>query len=174
MSISSDEVNFLVYRYLQENGEPLSWFFLWILIPKCVEISIGFAHSAFTFGYESLVVRSSAAQTDIPPGALVTFLQKGLEYIAIEEHIAEDGTIQEFENNFSLLSPMICEAVAVKEDRRVRSSVPSSSGAMTSGFNATDRGTNGSVPMEEEPSNETQPEENVENKKTQPSTLHLV
>jgi hypothetical protein len=50
---------------------------------------VGFAHTAFTFAYESLVIKSSAAQTEIPPGALITFLQKGLEYIAIEEHIAE-------------------------------------------------------------------------------------
>lgn len=50
---------------------------------------IGFSHSAFTFAYESLVVKSSVAQTAIPPGALITFLQKGLEYIAIEEHINE-------------------------------------------------------------------------------------
>lgn len=52
-------------------------------------LCIGFSHAAFTFAYESLVVKSSAAQTDIPPGALITFLQKGLEYIAIEEHIDE-------------------------------------------------------------------------------------
>lgn len=52
-----------------------------------MNLDLGFAHSAFTFAYESLVIKSSAAQTDIPPGALITFLQKGLEYIAIEEHI---------------------------------------------------------------------------------------
>ena len=68
MSISSDEVNYLVYRYLQENG---------------------FAHSAFTFSYESLVAKSSVVHTDLSPGALVTFLQKGLEYVTIEEHIKE-------------------------------------------------------------------------------------
>eukprot|EP01038_Epipyxis_sp_PR26KG_P005151 gene5151-7171_t len=123
MSISSDEVNFLVYRYLQENG---------------------FAHSAFTFAYESLVIKSSIAQTEIPPGALITFLQKGLEYISIEEHIDEDGTIKEFENNYSLLSPLICEAVAVKEDRRVRK--PSAV------VNSLSNGADNSVPMEEEPS----------------------
>ena len=33
--------------------------------------------------------KSSIAQTDIPPGALITFLQKGLEYIGIEENINE-------------------------------------------------------------------------------------
>lgn len=135
--------------------------------------SLGFTHSAFTFGYESLVVRSSAAQTDIPPGALITFLQKGLEYIAIEEHIGEDGTIQEFENNFSLLSPLICEAVAVKEDRRTRSVVPSSSGATANNFGGASNGVN-SVPMDEAAPTEAQNDENGENRKTQPSTLHLV
>lgn len=68
MSISADEVNYLIYRYLQENG---------------------FSHTAFTFAYESLVAKSAVAYTDVPPGALVTFLQKGLEYVGIEEHINE-------------------------------------------------------------------------------------
>lgn len=54
---------------------------------------VGFTHSAFTFAYESLVIKSSAAQTEIPPGALITFLQKGLEYIAIEEHISEVNSV---------------------------------------------------------------------------------
>ena len=68
MSISADEVNYLIYRYLQENGH---------------------SHTAFTFGHESLVAKSAVAYTDVPPGALVAFLQKGLEYVAIEEHINE-------------------------------------------------------------------------------------
>ena len=53
------------------------------------ELKIGFTHSAFTFAYESLVAKSTVAQTDVPPGALITFLQKGLEYVSIEEHINE-------------------------------------------------------------------------------------
>lgn len=57
--------------------------------PLVFDLLVGFVHSAFTFAYESLVVKSSVAQTVIPPGALITFLQKGLEYIAIEEHINE-------------------------------------------------------------------------------------
>jgi transducin (beta)-like 1 len=94
MSISSDEINFLIYRYLQENGKQV----LLSLIDCVVSLNFyhsndyltsGFAHSAFTFAYESLVIKSSTAQTEIPPGALITFLQKGLEYIAIEEHINE-------------------------------------------------------------------------------------
>lgn len=83
-------------------------------------ITSGFSHTAFTFAYESLVAKSSVSQTDIPPGALITFLQKGLEYVGIEEHINEDGSIREFDGNYSLLSPFICDAIASKEDRRPR------------------------------------------------------
>mmetsp|Transcript_6614 Transcript_6614/g.9996 ORF Transcript_6614/g.9996 Transcript_6614/m.9996 type:complete len:520 (+) Transcript_6614:147-1706(+) len=110
MSISSDEVNYLIYRYLQENG---------------------FSHSAFAFAHESLVAKSSVAYTDIPPGALITFLQKGLEYVGIEEHISEDGTIQEFDGNYSLLSPFICQAVGTKEERKIRK-VPQQAGSGSS------------------------------------------
>ena len=65
MAISSDEVNFLVYRYLQESG---------------------FVHSAFTFAFESVLAKSSVAGADVPPGALIAFLQKGLQYVDIEAH----------------------------------------------------------------------------------------
>ncbi len=94
------------------------------------------------------MIKSSAAQTEIPPGALITFLQKGLEYIAIEEHISEDGTIQDFDNNFSLLSPLICEAVAVKDERRMRKSAAAS--AATAAPAAAASNANGAVPMEED------------------------
>ena len=68
MSVSSDEINYLVYRYLQESG---------------------FVHSAFTFAHESLVSRSIVADADVPPGALIAFLQKGLQYVEIESHLQE-------------------------------------------------------------------------------------
>ncbi|RLN37026.1 hypothetical protein BBO99_00004699 [Phytophthora kernoviae] len=87
MAITSDEVNFLVYRYLQESG---------------------FLHSAFTFAYESQLAKSNVINTELPPGALVSFLQKGLQYVGIEAHINEDGTERECDGDFSLLSPHIC------------------------------------------------------------------
>jgi hypothetical protein len=46
---------------------------------------------------------------------------------------SQDGSIKEFEANFSLLSPFICDAIATKDDRRTRrssavsSDIPSSS-----------------------------------------------
>ncbi|KAL7693902.1 putative coatomer alpha subunit, anaphase-promoting complex subunit 4, WD40 [Plasmopara halstedii] len=87
MAITSDEVNYLVYRYLQESG---------------------FLHSAFTFAYESQLAKSSVINTELPPGALVSFMQKGLQYVGIEAHINEDGTERECDGEFSLLSPHIC------------------------------------------------------------------
>jgi hypothetical protein len=57
----------------------------------------------------------------------------------MKPYSVQDGSIQEYENNFSLLSPLICEAIAVKEDRRSRRTVPQSSsgsaGASSSGNN---------------------------------------
>jgi hypothetical protein len=66
--MNSDEVNFLVYKYLLESG---------------------FVHSAFTFAHESLVSRSVFADADVPPAALISFVQKGLQYVEIETHLQE-------------------------------------------------------------------------------------
>ncbi|ETV95279.1 hypothetical protein H310_11180 [Aphanomyces invadans] len=87
MAITSDEVNFLVYRYLQESG---------------------FSHAAFTFAYESQLAKSSVISTEVPPGALISFIQKGLLYVGIEAHVNEDGTERECEADITLLNPHIC------------------------------------------------------------------
>ncbi|XP_032827700.1 F-box-like/WD repeat-containing protein TBL1XR1 [Petromyzon marinus] len=71
MSLSSDEVNFLVYRYLQESG---------------------FSHSAFSFGMESRVSRASINGALVPPAALVSVLQKGLQYVEADMSVSEDGS----------------------------------------------------------------------------------
>ena len=57
MSITSDEVNFLVFRYLQEAG---------------------FRHASFTFGYEAMVHKTAPNinGNDVPPGMLVSLVQK--------------------------------------------------------------------------------------------------
>ena len=49
----------------------------------------GFQHSAFTFGLESHIHQTSINGTLIPPGALISVLQKGLQYIEAEVSIAE-------------------------------------------------------------------------------------
>lgn len=50
----------------------------------------GFSHSAFSFGYESFVHKSSIDSNDVPPGALVSFVQKGLQYLELEANIVAE------------------------------------------------------------------------------------
>lgn len=51
---------------------------------KC---TAGFTHSAFTFSYESFIHKSSINGNDIPPGALISFVQKGLQYLEMEANV---------------------------------------------------------------------------------------
>ena len=64
MSITSDEVNYLVYRYLVESG---------------------FQHSSFSFQYESLVHLQD--KSTVNNGQLINLLQKGLLFSQVEHHI---------------------------------------------------------------------------------------
>ncbi|KNC47599.1 uncharacterized protein AMSG_02624 [Thecamonas trahens ATCC 50062] len=96
MSITSDELNYLVFRYLSESG---------------------FAHTAYTFGHESLVARSNLDGSAVPPGALVSYVQKGLQYLEVETHLREDGSEIECDEPFALLMPHQCK---VKKRRRRR------------------------------------------------------
>ena len=72
MALKAEEINLLVYRYLQESGH---------------------LHSAFTFAYESLVTQSEIAKMyadTMPPGALISIIQKGLMYLKVEENLDAD------------------------------------------------------------------------------------
>lgn len=44
---------------------------------------------AFTFYNEGALEKTNLRAADVPPGALIAYLQKGLEYVSIEEHINE-------------------------------------------------------------------------------------
>lgn len=88
MSFSSDEVNFLVYRYLQESG---------------------FNHSAYTFGIESHISQSNINGALVPPAALLLMLQKGLQYTEAEISIGEDGTITRLTEGLSLIDAVMPE-----------------------------------------------------------------
>eukprot|EP00166_Cyanidium_caldarium_P005100 ctg_588.g274 len=70
-TITSDEVNYLVFRYLQE---------------------CGYVHSAYAFGHESRVLQSGLDGSGIPPGALLSFLQRGVSYAEIEARVAQRGS----------------------------------------------------------------------------------
>jgi transducin (beta)-like 1 len=94
MSISSDEVNFLVYRYLQESGKYLNKLtankntFINFRSMNSKTIS-GFQHSAYTFGIESHISQSNINGALVPPAALLSILQKGLQYTEAEISIGE-------------------------------------------------------------------------------------
>lgn len=64
--LTSDVLNYLVMRYLQESG---------------------FSHTAFVFGHESDVTRTSVDPNNVPPGSLITFIQKGLQYLELEANL---------------------------------------------------------------------------------------
>ena len=74
MSITSDELNYLIHRYLQESG---------------------FTHSAFAFGNEACVNQSYLNSTPslVPPGALISIAQKGLQFVEAEMSITADGKL---------------------------------------------------------------------------------
>lgn len=56
------------------------------LMVSCVS---GFSHSAFTFGIESHISQSNINGTLVPPAALISILQKGLQYVEAEISINE-------------------------------------------------------------------------------------
>ncbi|CAA6667393.1 unnamed protein product [Spirodela intermedia] len=95
-SITSNELNYLVFRYLQESG---------------------FTHSAFALGYEAGINRSPVDGNLIPPGALVTFVQKGLQYIELEANLSNDG--HDVDDDFSLLQPLDLITKDFHELRRI-------------------------------------------------------
>ncbi|EYC28792.1 hypothetical protein Y032_0007g3430 [Ancylostoma ceylanicum] len=63
MSFTSNEINYLIWRYLRESG---------------------FEHTAFVFGHESELNDCSITSSDLPSGSLVSIVQRGLFYIDAE------------------------------------------------------------------------------------------
>lgn len=71
--LTSDQVNYLVFRYLQESG---------------------FNHTAFTFANESSVEKTQINPNRITPGALISLIQKGLQYLELEANLeSSDGEV---------------------------------------------------------------------------------
>lgn len=56
---------------------------------RMVFLFSGFSHSAFTFGIESHISQSNINGTLVPPAALISILQKGLQYVEAEISINE-------------------------------------------------------------------------------------
>ncbi|KAF9581707.1 Transducin (beta)-like 1 X-linked receptor 1 [Lunasporangiospora selenospora] len=96
MSVTSEEINYLIFRYLQESG---------------------FVHTGFAFQNESHIHKSEYRNANVLPGALVNILQKGLLYIDLELHVNEDGTERECTGPVSLIGAHRCDKQPKKPKR---------------------------------------------------------
>ena len=56
---------------------------------------LGFAHSAYTFGIESHISQSNINGALVPPAALLSIIQKGLQYTEAEISIGEVRSLSE-------------------------------------------------------------------------------
>uniref|UniRef100_A0ACD5XLS1 Uncharacterized protein n=2 Tax=Avena sativa TaxID=4498 RepID=A0ACD5XLS1_AVESA len=95
-ALTSEELNFLVFRYLQESG---------------------FVHAAFTLGYEAGIHKGGIDGNVVPPAALITVVQKGLQYIELEANT--DGNDEEVDKDFALLDPLEIITKDVEELQRI-------------------------------------------------------
>ncbi|KAJ3011446.1 hypothetical protein HKX48_006841, partial [Thoreauomyces humboldtii] len=91
--ITSDQVNYLVFRYLAESG---------------------YTHSQFAFQHESAVTERTYDGSLLRPGALISLLQKALQYLEVETHVAQDGTERKCNVPFSLLEQHVCQPDSIK------------------------------------------------------------
>lgn len=128
MSFSSDEVNFLVYRYLQESGMNLVIYYTSKQLntrpqhPMLIWYNyfLGFLHSAYTFGIESHISQSNINGALVPPAALLSVLQKGLQYTEAEISIGEDGTEQRIQESLSLIDAVMPDVVASRQNQQTQ------------------------------------------------------
>ncbi|TPX35648.1 hypothetical protein SmJEL517_g01965 [Synchytrium microbalum] len=106
LTITSDQVNYLVYRYLLESG---------------------FTHSTFSFQQEAAIQKSEIKGALVRPGTLIAFLQKGLQYTEVETHINEDGSEKRCNAPFSLVLPHKCAILPDEPETRKRPVKPAPS-----------------------------------------------
>jgi len=131
MAFSSDELNFLVYRYLQESGKQLARrqnTLVYCVFPfrynrqtsnksrRCYVFK-GFQHSAYTFGIESHISQSNINGALVPPAALISIIQKGLHYTEAEICVGEDGSEQRLTESLSLIDAVMPEIVASRQSQ---------------------------------------------------------
>ncbi|KNA08380.1 hypothetical protein SOVF_163130 [Spinacia oleracea] len=95
-SITSVELNYMIFRYLQESG---------------------FTHSAFALGYEAGINKCPIDGNLVPPSALITFVQKGLQYLEMEANL--NNSDADMDEDFSFIQPMDLITKDVNELRRM-------------------------------------------------------
>lgn len=56
----------------------------------------GFTHSAFSLGYEAGINKCPIDGNMVPPGALITFVQKGLQFVEMEANLSNVRILDAF------------------------------------------------------------------------------
>ncbi|KAG6729097.1 hypothetical protein I3842_01G009100 [Carya illinoinensis] len=77
----------------------------------------GFTHSAFALGYEASINKCPIDGNLVPPGALITFVQKGLQYLEMEANLSNNDT--DMDEDFSFLQPLDLITKDVYELRQI-------------------------------------------------------
>lgn len=78
----------------------------------------GFQHSAYTFGIESHISQTNINGALVPPAALLSILQKGLQYTEAEISIGEDGSEQRLVESLSLIDAVMPDVVASRQNQQ--------------------------------------------------------
>lgn len=95
---------------------------------------LGFQHSAYTFGIESHISRSNINGALVPPAALLSILQKGLQYTEAEISIGEDGLEQRMVESLSLIDAVMPDVVASRQNQQnaqkqpIKAEIPDTNG----------------------------------------------
>ena len=91
---------------------------------KCFRCRVsGFQHSAYTFGIESHISQSNINGALVPPAALLSIIQKGLQYTEAEISVAEDGSERPMES-LSLIDAVMPDVVASRQQQLQNSQKP--------------------------------------------------
>ncbi|XP_022844038.1 WD40 repeat-containing protein HOS15-like isoform X1 [Olea europaea var. sylvestris] len=77
----------------------------------------GFTHSAFALGYEAGINKSTIDGNLVPPGALVTYVQKGIQYLELEANLTSDDL--DTDEDFQFLQPLDLITKDVYELRKI-------------------------------------------------------
>ncbi|KAF5392424.1 hypothetical protein D9757_002332 [Collybiopsis confluens] len=94
-SITSDEINRLIYSYFRDSG---------------------FEHSAYTLVKEAQLERSAVFKKHVPRGELVELLSKSLLYNEVECHFQGGEVAASCKARFSLLEPHTCSSDPLESD----------------------------------------------------------
>jgi transducin (beta)-like 1 len=99
MSMTSEEVNLLIYQYLIESG---------------------FNHTAFNFVNESRASQTSINTQYMSPGALIKIIQKGIQFVECEIAVATNTNSAQFEEDQLSLIEAVSPALVANRQKRLQ------------------------------------------------------